>query len=329
MKIPRTFPNSNSQDWGPNLAHQNQFSKPTNLMTSPAILQSSEIQQDYQRFNNYNLTTPRNDPISAAQHFADNFGYQSQSNVPPCVNTYKGLPSQKGHYSGQSGPFHQFVDVAPTTYYNAPYTEDSSQSFNPAQSYAAGPEKSYLASPNNFQRGFPDVQTDPVLQLDFQSTQIPPFNQYDDWKFRTEQNPIERSESQFHAGFFDNKGFSIQPSISLPNSDRSEEILRRSTNIGSRLDMLSSTPNEIEQEAIRRSKNFEQALDLTSTTTFTQENHGNKSHLFSSVSSFANPSDFQSNFTFNIVTEAQREQREKVARYFSIHFSKRSSLADS
>jgi hypothetical protein len=226
--IPRTFLNPNSQDWVPNLAHQNQLSIPPGLMTNPAtILQSNDIEQDYQRFNNYNPALPGTDPISSAQHFAHNFDYKNQSNVPPGIYTYKGLPSQKVPFVGQSSSFHQFMDVAPNTYSNAPYIEGSSHSFNPAQSYVTGPTKSYLASPNNFQRGFPDVQTDPALQKEFQSNQnrpSNPFNQYDDWNLRTEQNPTERSESQFHPGVLDNQRLINQTGIVSNYFDRSEEI---------------------------------------------------------------------------------------------------------
>jgi hypothetical protein len=107
MSIPRTFPNPNSQDWAPNLAQQNQFPTLPDLMRNPATnLQSSGIQQDYQRFKSYNSTTPGNHPISAAQHFSDNFDYQSQSNVQSGIHTFKGLPSQQDPFVGQSSSFH-------------------------------------------------------------------------------------------------------------------------------------------------------------------------------------------------------------------------------
>ncbi len=130
-------------------------------------------------------------------------------------------------------------------------------------------------------------------------------------------SPNEREQetnSIAHTGFFaDNQRLNIQPSFSLPNFDHTEQTMRRNIITGNRLDM-SFAPNEREQETLIKSRNFEQALDLTSTTSFTQENHENKSHLFP----LSNAKDLQSTFPINNVTETQREQRENVARYFTL-----------
>jgi hypothetical protein len=146
--------------------------------------------------------------------------------------------------------------MAPNTYSNAPYLKGSSHSLNTAQNYVAQPKKSYLASLSDFQRGFPSVQTDPNYHQDFQSNQIPPsnpFNQHDDWKFRTEKNPTERSKSQFHAGFFDNKGLNNQPSIVPPNFERSEEADSVSFNSGNRLEMIIG-PNDKQKDTISKTE---------------------------------------------------------------------------